>query len=208
MATYRKPGERERESTIALTGDDLETVPPEQILRAQQAAAHRPSARPPRPSEADDPSMRELTVPLYDSPTLEVPTVGQARPPSPFAAPPAQKGGRRNAFPSSPSSPMHGEEPVVHGPILTSHIEAPPPSRNSGTFMPISTFPPATVKSPASERSLGETVQGRNDRVVEARSLSAPAWVIGYLLLCAALTLIGLVVLYFEHRMLGNASPL
>jgi len=201
MATYRKPGERE--STIALTGDDLETVPPEQILRAQQAA-HRPSAHPSRPSEADDPSMRELTVPLYDSPTLEVPTVGQARQAAPFTPPPFQ-GGRPNAF---PSSQMHGEEPVVPGPILTSHIEAPPPSRNSGTFMPISTFPPATVKSPPSERSLGETVQGRKDRVLGTPSVSAPPWVIGYLVLCAALTLIGLVVLYFEHRMLGNASPL
>jgi hypothetical protein len=103
---------------------------------------------------------------------------------------------------------MRGEDPALPGPILTSHIEAPPPSRNTGTFMPISTFPPATVKSPPSDRSLGETVEGRKDRVLGAPSVSAPPWVIGYLVLCAALTLIGLVVLYFEHRMLGNASPL
>jgi hypothetical protein len=203
MATHRKPGERE--STIALNGDDLETVPPEQILRAQQAAANRSSARPPRPSQADDPSMRDLTVPLYDSPTLEVPTVGQGRPATPFVPPPFQKGGRPNTF---PVSQMHGDEPEAPGPILTSHIEAPPPSRSSGTFMPISTFPPATVKSPPPSRSLGETIQGRKDRVLGTPSVSAPQWVIGYLLLCAALTLIGLVVLYFEHRMLGNASPL
>jgi hypothetical protein len=31
--------------------------------------------------------------------------------------------------------------------------------------------------------------------------------VVGYLLLCVALTVVGLVVLFFERRMLGSASP-
>jgi hypothetical protein len=43
-----------------------------------------------------------------------------------------------------------------------------------------------------------------NDTLV-AEPTKAPAWVWGYLVLCAALTVIGLVVLFFEHRLLGGA---
>jgi hypothetical protein len=46
---------------------------------------------------------------------------------------------------------------------------------------------------------------GRGSR--ETGTRKPPAWVVGYLLLCAALTTIGLIVLYFEHRMLGGSPP-
>jgi hypothetical protein len=39
-------------------------------------------------------------------------------------------------------------------------------------------------------------------------STKPPGWVVIYLVACAVLTVIGLVVLYLEHRMLGASSPL
>jgi hypothetical protein len=59
-------------------------------------------------------------------------------------------------------------------------------------FNAISTLGHAAI----ARRRSGETDTGK-----------PPAWVVGYLLLCIALTVIGLIVLFFEHRMLSGASP-
>lgn len=51
-------------------------------------------------------------------------------------------------------------------------------------------------------RSLGHAAAARR-ATQRGSSRQPPDWVVGYLLLCAALTVIGLIVLVFEHRMLG-----
>jgi len=90
-------------------------------------------------------------------------------------------------------------------PVLSSRVEnltgtdTAAPAQSA--FAPISTF-----ESAASVAAAAQASQEAHDTGTE--STNAPTWVVAYLVLCAALTLIGLVVLYFEHRLLGNASPL
>ena len=61
------------------------------------------------------------------------------------------------------------------------------PTSSRGAFAPISTFPP-----PAPPKD-------------ERRRPRTPTWVVAYLALCAVLTLVGLVALFLEERMLGHA---
>jgi hypothetical protein len=64
--------------------------------------------------------------------------------------------------------------------------------------------PPPVLTSRAETPTVAARVPAP-PRASDARGI--PAWVVAYLLLCAGLTLIGLVVLFFEPRMLGHGSP-
>ena len=137
------------------------------------------------------PGFRDRTVAEFDpeATTHDLPPEAEA----PFTPPPFL----------GPAHLPSTEPGARHAPILTSHVEMPAAddARRPTAFAPISTFPAATVRSP--ERGEGD------DEVLRAppADARAPGWVVGYLLLCVALTLIGLAVLYFERRLLGSASP-
>lgn len=81
--------------------------------------------------------------------------------------------------------------PARRGPLVAETPMSPARLRTSsrGAFAPISTFPPGALPT------------------VAARRPKTPAWVVAYLALCAVLTLVGLVVLLLEERMLGHALP-
>jgi hypothetical protein len=77
---------------------------------------------------------------------------------------------------------------------------------------PAASAPPATVSEPEPFTPMF-VPQSQPGPALEPASpggpsdQSAPSWVVGYLVLCAALTVIGLVVLFLERRLLGSASP-
>jgi hypothetical protein len=94
--------------------------------------------------------------------------------------------------------------------VLHSRIESfrDPEAGQDGprTFAPIaSRAPEAPV---AAEDLRGLAPPSPTEATTQPRagaSQPPPAWVVGYLLLCAGLTLVGVVVLYFEHRMLSGS---
>jgi hypothetical protein len=80
-------------------------------------------------------------------------------------------------------APVRRAQLVVETPISPAALRA-----SSGrTFAPISTFPPPAPPTVATRRR------------------KTPAWVVAYLALCAVLTIVGLVALLLEERMLGHA---
>jgi len=212
MPNFRKP---DVERTVALTGDDLQPV---SSMRVDDEAVTGQVPRNQRNALAelvdDDPSMRERTVPFYNAEaTTDEPTVKPG--PAPAFVPPPFPGAFAKPNAVAPPAPMPAPPPRARpSPRITSHVESPEPAASSSAFAPISTFPDA-MRPSVRDSSTGPARSAIPTRpppgmpaTAAAASTAAPAWVIGYVLLCAALTLIGLVVLYFEHRMLGNASPL
>jgi hypothetical protein len=135
-----------------------------------------------------EPGFRDRTVAEFDpeATTHDLPPEAAPFTPPPFPGPARL-----------PSTEPGGRQ----SPILTSRVELPAADdvRRPTAFAPISTFPAATVRSPD-----GADPQATGAPTVETK---APGWVVGYLLLCVALTVIGLAVLYFERRLLGSASP-
>ena len=200
------------ETTQALTGDEMETV----ALRGDDDR-NRPFRREPdltdsatnpryqpAPGRASHGPLREHTVPLGARPSQQVihqvpvPALGPPPfEPPPFPPPPFHRGNTAALPPSAPAPPP------APSPLMASHVESlvtqAPDIDGRQSFAPISTFPPATVRARAAPL-LERKTQGGTGR--------PPSWVVSYLLLCAALTLVGLIVLFFEHRMLGNAPPL
>jgi len=66
------------------------------------------------------------------------------------------------------------------------------------------TVSPARLRALASPRAETPTIPadlGPRDR------RRAPGWVVAYLVLCGALTIIGLVILALERRILGHGAP-
>ena len=83
------------------------------------------------------------------------------------------------------------------------HASALASARVPASHAPASIAPPLTVP-----RGAASAPTAVREESPQFESTKAPAWVVGYLLVCGVLTLLGFVVLYLEHRMLGSASPL
>jgi hypothetical protein len=218
------------ESTVALTGDDLEstshgsgvdsTTALRPVERRIDSQGHGAPHTVPFPPRGQSPTARSQAPTGYGSDhdvTNELPAAEALEPgpfqPPPFPPPPFARPPSRAPFAPVPVPAAAAANPVRPSPLLTSHVEsilpAAPGMEPPSAFAPISTFPPAIGRSPTPKATAAlPSADLVGEQALVAPPRKAPAWVVGYLVLCAALTIVGLVVLYFEHRMLGNTSPL
>jgi len=192
------------ETTVALSDDDLKAITGDNlkpVVFDEDSATHqRPlSAKvavAPVASAPDDETTHDMAAVKLAPP----PAVADALPAAPpsvpaFNAPPLSRPRLEpDAFDLSPHALEPAENPT---PLLRSRVEQPLEadggSAPSSALAPISRFPPPSEHPTAA-----------SSRSPPTPATKPPPWVYGYLALCAVLTLIGLVVLFFETKMLGS----
>jgi len=182
------------EATIALTGDDLKPVSFNEEDDA--VTGRRPVGR------RDGESTGELRDTVQPGPPPFPPPPFPSRGLAALTAPPtfAEPAVAPPAFVQAAAvAPPHQQHvaPVAEPreeTVTTAKAGAAPRSE----FAPISTF---VAEPPRPSRS---TRPAAPEPVAAASPMGGrpPQWVVGYLVLCAVLTLVGLCVIFFEHRLL------
>jgi hypothetical protein len=192
------------ETTVALSDDDLKAITGDNlkpVVFDEDSATHqRPlSAKvavAPVASAPDDETTHDMAAVKLAPPPPVVDDAPAAPPPVPAFNPPPLSRPRLepDAFDLSPHALEPAENPT---PLLRSRVEQPLEpdggSAPSSALAPISRFPPPS-----------EQLTPPRAPSPSAPATKPPSWVYGYLALCAALTLIGLIVLFFETQMLGS----
>jgi hypothetical protein len=192
------------ESTVALSGSDLKPVSFDEHEASN--TTHDPGKAPFEFPSDDEPT--GMLVGALPAGSLDGP------PPFPFPArgaaskaPPPERPLLDTLPPPRPIAvaivPTESVTTTVPsaGPAAKVPSRPPPvPTPPRSELAPLSTFVPADARPVAGSKRAPEKVTS----MTNGGSTRPPQWVVAYLVLCALLTVIGLVVLFYERQWLGH----